>query len=323
MNPKPSPSKPDLLERLLSAAAPAFVSVVVLAVVAIAAYVFKFHENGWALDPAVWGQFGDYFGGLINPVVGIVTVYLVLLSIAIQRKELQSSLHELKQSNEALATQNAAIALQSFEQTFFAWLANYRDLVSSVTFEGRTGRDAIREMWASLLGTGPVRDRLRIVLPVQEYETAIRSGGVSDANKSRVSEGLLLSWEVIYDRSEHHIDSMFRTLYRLVRWVDEQPMSLLPPEQKWHYISIVRAQLSRVEMIYLFYNGFTDRGRKFAYYINKYAMFDNLDDNEDFGLQFMRQLDESPFDAEAYDSTLAREVLVRPKGAESAKVNPY
>lgn len=307
MKPEPLQTSPDPLSDLLRWALIAVVGVAVSAGVAVLAYVFVFHQAGWSPDPAAWGEFGDFLGGLINPIVGIVTVFLVFLSISIQRRE-------FKQSNDALAAQNAAIRLQSFEQTFFAWLSNYRDLVSSVTSEDRVGRDALLLMWATHLSRNPVRDRLRGMLTLQDYENAIRpGGGIPDAETPKILELLLQSWQVIYNESEHHLDSMFRTLYRLIRWVDERPETLLSADQKWHYISIVRAQLSRVEMLYLFYNGFTGRGHRFAKYINKYALFDNLDDNDDFALRLMRQLDESPFDAEAYDSDLAREQLGRPK----------
>lgn len=54
--------------------------------IALVAYFFQF----WSLPaggPASWGQFGDYMGGLINPVVGIATVSLVVNTLRTSRKE--------------------------------------------------------------------------------------------------------------------------------------------------------------------------------------------------------------------------------------------
>ncbi|MFA7350962.1 MAG: hypothetical protein WC009_09385 [Methylotenera sp.] len=72
------------------------------------------------------GQFGDYFGGTLNPIFGFASFIALLLTIFYQSKELKLSRTELELSRDelsksasALALQNKAIELQSFEQTFF------------------------------------------------------------------------------------------------------------------------------------------------------------------------------------------------------------
>lgn len=54
------------------------------------AYVARFHGNP-AGDPDSWGQFGDFLGGLLNPLVGIITVLLVLETLRITRREAQDN----------------------------------------------------------------------------------------------------------------------------------------------------------------------------------------------------------------------------------------
>lgn len=45
-------------------------------------------KNGWSYDPANWGQYGDFFGGIINPLLAIVNILiLVLLTNTVQRIE--------------------------------------------------------------------------------------------------------------------------------------------------------------------------------------------------------------------------------------------
>lgn len=48
-------------------------------------------------DAAVWGQFGDFIGGVVNPMVGLVTIVLLLATLRSQREQLdQAKLTNLK-----------------------------------------------------------------------------------------------------------------------------------------------------------------------------------------------------------------------------------
>lgn len=58
----------------------------VAALTAVAAYVIEFRQRPVG-GPEEWGQLGDYLGGLINPVVGIVTVVLVVMTLRTTRNE--------------------------------------------------------------------------------------------------------------------------------------------------------------------------------------------------------------------------------------------
>ncbi|WP_141455205.1 hypothetical protein [Pseudoxanthomonas sp. z9] len=46
-------------------------------------------------DQNIWGSFGDYFGGLMNPMIGFITVILVLRTLQITRKESEDNRREL------------------------------------------------------------------------------------------------------------------------------------------------------------------------------------------------------------------------------------
>ncbi|WP_294991308.1 hypothetical protein [uncultured Stenotrophomonas sp.] len=60
---------------------------IILAAIALgAAYLIRFHSHPLG-DPDSWGQFGDFLGGLLNPLVGIVTVLMVLETLRITRRE--------------------------------------------------------------------------------------------------------------------------------------------------------------------------------------------------------------------------------------------
>ncbi len=50
-------------------------------------FVWNFHASPFEVkDPAAWGQFGDYFGGLLNPALAALNVaVIVYLAIEVQR----------------------------------------------------------------------------------------------------------------------------------------------------------------------------------------------------------------------------------------------
>lgn len=131
--------------KLVRKAALAIVSVMLLVV---AAYVFRF-QNHPAGDPDAWGQFGDYFGGLLNPALGSFSVLALIYTVYLQTKtleatreqlnvsqeELKNSSAELKRSSEAFESQNQILRIQTFETTLFNMLSNNRAMRDAVTTE--------------------------------------------------------------------------------------------------------------------------------------------------------------------------------------------
>ena len=129
-----------------------FVVAVVSAAVVICYYPFHFSSFPIAEKDAAapWGQLGDYLGGTLNPIFGFLSVMALLVALVIQSRELKISSEELKKSSDALDAQNRAIAQQSFEQTFFSWLSNYRDMLgamSDLPTRNLVGGAALRQWW--------------------------------------------------------------------------------------------------------------------------------------------------------------------------------
>ena len=72
------------------------------------------------------------------------------------------------------------------------------------------------------------------------------------------------------------MDHYFRHLYRIVRFVDDYDPMLLNDKGKYIYLSLLRAQLSKEELLMLFYNCLSDYGKeKFKPLVEKYALLKN------------------------------------------------
>jgi hypothetical protein len=54
----------------------------------IAFYIFKFHHYPITSNPSEWGTFGDYIGGLLNPIISLFTL-LVTAFIAFELKKIE------------------------------------------------------------------------------------------------------------------------------------------------------------------------------------------------------------------------------------------
>lgn len=297
---------------------------VIAAIVVGGAYFALFLGPPLSIDPATLGQAGDYFGGVLNPVFGFLSVFALLVALVLQTRELKLSRESLKLSQEelrltreeqakaaeALNLQNKAIHKQSFEQTFFAWLGTYRQILEDVSnYKGARGRLALQSIWElSLKASRIFRGRAYL----DPFETAQNTAGgedfeigicpilVQEANEE---------WESLYADYETGLGSFFRVLYRLLKWIDEQPDSQLTTGDKWLYVGIVRSQLSWIEMVFLFYNGMTERGAKFKPLIERYALFDNLTIHSDRLLMILKEcpMDTVGYAPGAYNSDLARE----------------
>lgn len=73
-------------------------------------------------DPSTWGTFGDFIGGILNPVVALCALYWLTRSIEIQQQELSETKNELAETRKLIDAQVTTAAKQRFEDTFFALL---------------------------------------------------------------------------------------------------------------------------------------------------------------------------------------------------------
>jgi len=64
--------------------------------IVIAPWVYQFHGASFSGDPASWGVFGDYFGGVLSTLVSIFGFVALLITIRIQRDAIDMQIRSLK-----------------------------------------------------------------------------------------------------------------------------------------------------------------------------------------------------------------------------------
>jgi uncharacterized membrane protein len=104
----PEESRVDDLERFNNRITWLLGIVVIAALLVIGFYFGRF--RGELGTQEVYAQFGDYFGGVLNPLLGFATVALLVYSIRLQAKELRNTTEELRLTRDemGIATQEAA-----------------------------------------------------------------------------------------------------------------------------------------------------------------------------------------------------------------------
>lgn len=57
----------------------------------IGSYILNFSNNSISNNPSDWGVLGDYFGGILNPLISLVTLFFLIKTYLSQKEELYQS----------------------------------------------------------------------------------------------------------------------------------------------------------------------------------------------------------------------------------------
>jgi hypothetical protein len=96
---------------------------------AVVAYVVNFGTTT-SKDQDVWGQFGDFVGGLANPLIALFALLMLIRGIRLQREELAETRNELVESRAVADGQRAVMQRQLFESQFFSAITLLGDAVT-------------------------------------------------------------------------------------------------------------------------------------------------------------------------------------------------
>lgn len=295
---QPESDNPKSEDELFKNARNVAALVVVGAIGVLIAYLLNLALDRRLGSSAQWGEFGDFIGGVVNPLVGLGTVLLIVFSIALQRRELKASVVELKAANEATK-------LQNFESSLFAWLNTYHEMIGSMREVHAHGRQAMVAWHEMFFRYRVARDAffsankgmtMNAGSPLTKQIVSEALEELEKKEPKPTSDEWLIGVEVfnrscagfesLYARDRWQLDAVFRTLFRMLHWIDT---SDLTTDQKWHYVALVRAQLSWIEMIFVFYDSLTEEGAKLAKVVNKYALLDNLAPETDLMVKIYRE----------------------------------
>lgn len=216
-------------------------------------------EHMYPNDLDKQAQFGTALGG-INTFFGALAFAALTVTLLLQRRALEIQRAQMTSQQEELTEQNERLRTQAFESMLFQLLGLHHEIARDVKYRDQhgdrlEGREAIRRLADEVRGAVSNASRRG---PAREAITVAQEG-----------------YEDFYTNSLGVLDHYFRNLYHIFKFIDASGI----PEPR-RYTSLVRAQLSRSELVSIFYNGISPHGEKFKSLIEKYALLENMPDTE-------------------------------------------
>ena len=74
-----------------------FIFALISGVLVLVLYFMRF-QGAFDDQQAVWGSFGDFIGGCLNPIIGLFALFALFMTLVLQSKELEATRIELKRS---------------------------------------------------------------------------------------------------------------------------------------------------------------------------------------------------------------------------------
>lgn len=205
-----------------------------LAASLVIAYVSTFWPISSAHDR--WGQFGDYFGGILNPIFSFLGLFVIANTLRLQVTQARQTALDRKQNSLILDRQLARAELVQFQTTFFQLLNLHNKIVQESVIDSGFG--------AQFHG----RDVFRLM--VARIESIARDGGKYPKGDEEKIQDELEIYEQMYRRHQDLLAHYFRNLYHVIKFID-----MNQEIDRQYYADLLRAQLSSSEAVLLFYNG--------------------------------------------------------------------
>lgn len=240
-------------------------SIAGLAVCAVVFTYFLFHHAPPSGNHSRWGEFGDFFGGILNPIFGFLGFTALLYTIKLQSTELRLTRKELSNSSKALAAQNETLQHNNFENSFFQMLQLHNDIVGSVSMEPPTSSTGEQKQ--------PTTGRDCFVLFHKRFRAEYQS--YKSRNPSKEDREVLdISHSEYFKIYQTIIGHYYRYLVSIYRFVDESSI-----ENKEYYCGQVTALLSDAELALLHYFSISSYSDKNIHQlIQQYAPGERLSD---------------------------------------------
>lgn len=202
--------------------------------------------------PVFLGTYGDFFGGVVNPVLTFGTLIALAITILMQRLQLRDARNETKENS--LHAQQ-----QAFESTFFNLLTLHTENVKNLRFDDD-----------DLSGQKASEGRAVFALVLNYL-----------AINCHYADNRLAGYRLLQKNRNDIFGHYFRHLYQILNQIENFKASMTLDEKyifQKRYANILRAQLSSHELVLLLLNctkKTVDEGR-FRDLVVKYEFLEHL-----------------------------------------------
>ncbi|MCC8070741.1 MAG: putative phage abortive infection protein [Bacteroidales bacterium] len=228
---------------------------------------------------------GDSAGlasGLFSALAFAGVIYAIFLQreeLSLQRQELKETKEEIAGQRQAAEQQNLILRTQQFESAFFQMLGLFQQIVNELTYSWEK-----KERMYTLNGKDVMKGEVITVEGREVFRYTFEQAKYEFPNFPLEGMRKVLEVKGIDGYTDSEVTSLFdhyfRMLYRILKYTDETPL-LATPAERYQYTSILRSQLSRYELIWLYYNGLSVFGlEKLKPLLEKYSMLKNIREDQ-------------------------------------------
>ncbi len=231
-------------------------SLVAVAAASVVVFLYFSHfSDALSVDQETWGQFGDYVGGILNPLFSVMALFALLYTIRLQAdtidlqaREMKSSTAELRNSAEALRLQNKHNDDARFDSRLFGLLEIHQQITSSIEIYEMRFFAYGEESRALDVPYRGIRGISYIWKNFLENElTRVARGDYPDMTNY---EAIRLEVEAWSKDSWTHIGRYIKSLANILNYV---AMSSAQQDRVDFAVSLIRSNLSRDEQNLMFY----------------------------------------------------------------------
>lgn len=213
-----------------------------------------------------YNNVGDFIGGVTAPFFSGAAFFLLFMTYKSQKKE-------LKESQEILRTQNEVMTKQQFETTFFNLINLHNQITSQInTTRVSHSKDFVSSSQREIVGRECFEG-------FYNFFRTLHFDYVSNPVVPKDPDDYFIDlvYMEFYLKKQSFLGHYFRNLYHIVKFVDNSTI-----KNKKEYTNILRAQLSRYELLLLYFNCLSRYGKeKFKPLIEKYSLLKNISDDDE------------------------------------------
>lgn len=250
-------------------------------VVVFGLYFSQFHSQ-LSNKNDEWGTFGDFVGGTLNPLLSFLGLLALLLTVAMQRDELEKT-HEVldkqlaaqleqlenakKISDEQLKTQ----AKQQFESTFFSLLNAHNQVLSDLSYEP----PAVQNQSSGVIARSYMLHSIN--KPRSKLRNVYLAVFARDGSDAPMNEKLfwLIECKKKIQKENNQCGHYFRILYQILKFIENNA----PTGNEKMYSNIVRALLTDDVMQLLAVNCYCEDEKdtywQYKLLVENYALFEH------------------------------------------------
>ncbi|ULX50637.1 hypothetical protein A9P79_01300 [Cupriavidus taiwanensis] len=183
----------------------------------IASYVLNFFVHlgyGLSTDTETWGQFADYVGGMLNPILSSISIIFLIKSLALQNEANQDLRNELK-NNEKTER------FKSFGALFFNMIDSQKALLENFSIDFKSNGEIV------------TKQGIRAIIEIEEKIEQIRNaGGNNDEIRKFLEES----------DSSDQIFGILRAFYITVKMISEKlgdPHGFSRGDRSDHFLTLI------------------------------------------------------------------------------------